>query len=224
MEHEIVNQITNFPLFDGIRQQDLEAMLHCLGAFCRDYKKSEILILEKSYMKNIGIVVSGSIQMIKEDVWGNQALLVKMKPAEIFGETFVCGTHPLAKVSFSAVSDSKVLFLPFYKVIGICNLSCVFHHRLIENMMKAIADKNIRLIEKIEVTSKKSLRDKIMTYLLQEAERAGKNTIFIPMNRKELADYLCADRSAVARELAAMREEGLLEFEKRKFHLLFKEE
>ena len=219
MKEEIVRQISNYPLFEGISKQDIQEMIQCMGGFCRTYQKSEILILEKSEIKNIGLIIQGSVYIMKEDVWGNQVLITKLGPAEIFGETFVCGSVRSAKVSFIAAEDTEVLFLPFHKVIGVCNLSCVFHHRLIENMMKAVADKNVKLMEKIEVTSKKTLRDKIITYLLQEKERFGSDIFTIPMGRQELADYLCADRKAPARELSLMKKDGLLEFEKRKFHL-----
>ena len=116
--------------------------------------------------------------------------------------------------------DTNVLYLPFRKVLHSCNLSCIFHHRLIENMVTLIADKNWQLMEKVEVTSKKTLRDKILTYLSLQAQKNGSKYFEIPLGRIELAEYLCADRSAMTRELANMKEAGLIDYEKNTFRLL----
>ena len=98
-------------------------------------------------------------------------------------------------------------------------MACVFHHRLIENMVRLICEKNIQLMEKVEVTSQKTLRDKILTYLRIQADRQGADRFEIPLKRTELAEYLCADRSALTRELARMKAEGLISYNKNTFYL-----
>lgn len=99
-------------------------------------------------------------------------------------------------------------------------MSCPFHHRLIENMVKLIGDKNVQLMQKIEVISKKTLREKILAYLRSQAPEDSNCRFTIPLGRLELADYLCADRSALTRELAHMKTDGLIWYEKNEFQLL----
>lgn len=214
--------ISRLPLFSGIREEDIPTMLSCLGSFQKSYKKDEIILIESNEVRNVGVILSGMVHMVKEDENGDQALLVSMRESELFGESFSCGSILNARVSFFAATPCTILFLPFYKVIHACKMTCTFHHRLIENMVRLIGDKNVQLMQKIEVISKKTLREKIMTYLRHQAMEQNSGYFSIPLGRIELAKYLCADRSAMTRELACMQEDGLIMFEKNKFRILVK--
>lgn len=213
-------ELAKFPLFTGIRPEDLPAMLHCLGSFQKCYRKEEMILLESNEIRNVGLILEGTVHMIKEDAEGYKTLLVSMGTGEVFGESFSCGSNPDARVSFLAAAPSIVLFLPFHRVIHSCKMTCTFHHRLIENMVRLIGDKNVQLMNKIEVISKKTLREKILAYLRHQAAEQGATRFTIPLGRLELADYLCADRSALTRELAAMKRDGLIDYEKNNFLLI----
>ena len=158
--------------------------------------------------------------MIKEDFWGNKTMLVRMRKDELFGETFACGEDNISVVTFVVSEDAKILFMPFDRVMHSCTLACVFHHRLIENMVHIIAHKNRDLMRKVEVISKKTLREKILAYLSVQAQNQGNRYFEIPLGRVELAEYLCADRSALTRELAKMKEDGLIDYDKNCFRIL----
>lgn len=207
-------QLTQLPLFTGVRKEDLSAMLTCLGSFQKNYKKDEIILLESNEVRNIGIILSGTVHMIKEDAEGYQTLLIAMKKGEIFGESFSCSSHLNAHVSFFAATPCTVLFLPFYKVIHSCKMTCTFHHRLIENMVQLIGDKNVQLMKKIEIISKKTLREKITAYLQNQALEQNSKCFTISLERLELAEYLCANRSALTRELSCMQEAGFIDYKK----------
>lgn len=207
-------ELTSHPIFNGIHEEDLPAMLKCLGSFQKNYHKGEIIILESNKAQNVGIILSGTVHMVKEDSEGYQTLLAAMKAYESFGESFSCGSNLDSHVSFFAASPCTILFLPFYKILHSCKLSCTFHHRLIENMVQLIGDKNVQLIRKIDIISKRTLRDKIMAYLQYEARDQNSDYFNISLRRLEMAKYLCVDRSAMTRELVRMQEDGLIVFKK----------
>lgn len=213
-------QLSRLPLFDGISEEDLPAMLRCMGSYQKKYQKDEIIFLESNEVRNVGIILSGIVHMVKEDTEGYHTILVTMQKGELFGESFSCGSHLDSRVSFLAAGPCIVLFLPFYKVIHSCKMSCIFHHRLIENMLRLIGDKNVQLMQKIEIISKKTLRGKIMAYLQNQSLEQNSREFTIPLGRLELAEYLCADRSALTRELSRMKKEGLIWHEKNKIQLL----
>lgn len=214
-----IHTLKKLPLFDGIREDDLPKMLDCLGGTVRQFKKNEIIILEDETIHVIGTPLSGTVHMIKEDIDGGKTLLVSIGEGELFGESFACGSQLHACVSFVAATPCTILFLPFHKVIHSCTLSCVFHHHLIENMVRLISEKNQRLMIKAAIISQKTLREKILAYLRNEAERQNSRRFTIPLGRVALAEYLCADRSALTRELSLMRDEGLIDYEKNTFIL-----
>ena len=206
-------------LFAGVSHDNLEIMLDCIGAIQKKYAKNSFVFLEGDEIKQVGVLLSGRIAMIKEDAWGGRSILTFIEQGGLLGETFVCSNEYNSSVSFQACSDSAILMMPFHKVVTTCNKVCVFHHRLIENMLVMMAEKNIKFIEKLEVNSKKNLREKIMTFLSQQSQKSGSKDFTIPLGRIEMADYLSADRSALTRELSRMKEEGLLEYEKNHFTL-----
>lgn len=212
-----LKKIQGHPLFEGIRQDQLPQLMECLGCYTRIYRKREIIILSEDPVKMVGIILHGGIHMVKENTDGSETLLVYMGEGELFGETFACGSSILSRVTFRTAVECEVLYLPFYKVIHTCTMPCMFHHRLIENMVMLLCEKNVQLMEKIEITSRKTLRDKILEYLKLRQEKAGEAEFEIPLGRVEWADYLCADRSALTRELARMEEEGLLTYQKNRF-------
>ena len=213
-------QMSKLPLFDGINEQDFPVMLGCVGYSTVKYEKGDYIILEQDHVKNVGVVLSGAVHMIKEDIWGNKTILAHIKSGELMGESFVLGETNQAKVTFLSAARSEVMFIPFDRIIHTCSHSCAHHRQLADNMVHMIANKNIQLMEKIEVSSKKSLREKIMAYLSIQAQRNDSIYFEIPLGRVELAEYLCADRSALTRELNAMRDEGMIDFDKNTFRIL----
>ena len=208
------------PLFAGIGLEDMEGMLGCIGYHVREYAKGEIIAFEEETINHVGVVMDGAVDMVKEDVWGNRTILLRSYREDIFGETFACGEDSLSVVTFVAAQDCKVLFLSFCRVMHTCTHACVFHQTLIENMVRIIARKNRELMRKIEVVSKKSLREKILAYLSIQSQSQGKKQFEIPLGRVEWAEYLCADRSALTRELAKMKEEGLISYHRNQFEIL----
>ena len=98
MENKLLSLDT--PLFEGITQQDRRPMLDCITYHTAVFSKGEIIAFEQENMKHIGIVLSGAVDMIKEDLWGNKTLLVRMRKNELFGETFACGNDSRSTVTF----------------------------------------------------------------------------------------------------------------------------
>lgn len=215
-----IESIVNTELFSNIKHDELDPMLHCLSYTISYYDKGDFIFLESEEIKSIGILLEGSVDMIKEDFWGNRTTLMRIKTGETFGETFACSTDTTSTVSFCASSKATVLFLPFNRVMHSCTMCCGFHHRLIENMVLIIAKKNKELMQKVEIISKKTLRDKIMAYLSVYAECQGTPYFEIPLGRIELAEYLCADRSALTRELSNMQADGIIDYDRNMFRLL----
>ena len=208
------------PLFCGIKPDEMNAMLGCIGYHIGTFKKGDSVAFEGDHLKHIGIIMKGSVDMVKEDLWGNKTMLMRMRKDELFGETFACGSDNLSVVTFLVSEDAKVLFMPFDRVMHSCTMACQFHHRLIENMVKIIADKNRDLMRKVDVVSKRTIREKLLAYLSIQAQVQKSRYVEIPLGRVELAEYLCVDRSALTRELVKMKEDGLIDYDKNCFRIL----
>ncbi len=216
---DFMNEVKS-PLFDGISPEDRKTMLGCIGYHIGTFRKGDIVAFEEENIKHIGILLSGAVDMVKEDLWGNKTMLVRMRKDELFGETFACGEDNMSVVTFVVSEDAKILFMPFDRVMHSCTMACVFHHRLIENMVHIIANKNRDLMRKVEVVSKRTIRERLLAYLSIQAQIQESRYFEIPLGRVELAEYLCVDRSALTRELAKMKDDGLVDYDKNCFRIL----
>lgn len=207
------------PLFIGIREEDLAKMLQCLNARIDAWQKDDILLLAGQPVSSVGIVLAGRVRIIKEDFAGNRTILAEIAPGNLFAEAFACARVNHLPVTVVSVTDGEVLWIDVRRVLHICPSACPFHTRLIENMLAVLASRNILLNQKIEHISKRSTREKLLSYLSDQADKQGSDEFDIPFNRQELADYLCVDRSAMSAELSRMQEEGILRFHFRHFVL-----
>ncbi len=210
--------IKNNPLFKGIGYTEFEKMYDCIEARSVKYKKDAIILLSGNTIHFIGLIISGSVKIIKEDMNGNIIILTELSASDIFGEVFACAEVDHSPVTVLAAEDSEVMLINYKKVITTCSSACCFHSRLIENMLSLIAKKNLLLNQKIEILSKRTTREKLFMFFDTQRGMAKKFTI--PYNREEMANYLCVDRSAMSNELCKMRDEGLIRFYKNEFELL----
>ncbi|MDL2215546.1 Crp/Fnr family transcriptional regulator [Ruminococcaceae bacterium OttesenSCG-928-N02] len=211
--------LQSIPLFKGIKGPEFDALFSCVGAKEEHFEKGEFVFLNGDHTNSIGIVLLGRVQVIKEDVFGNRAVLNDLGPKAVFGESFVCGGNYALTVSVQAVQSSDILFLPFDRIMHICPSACGYHNTLIKNMVEMVSRKNIKLMENLEITTKHSLREKVLAYLSQLAQEQGTATVTSALGRVDLADFLGADRSALTRELGRMRDAGLIQFEKNTYTL-----
>jgi len=207
------------PLFQGVEEIDLEAMLSCLGATERKYSKNDVILLAGTRVTSVGILVEGNAQITRDDAEGNRAILSELEKADLFAEAYVAAGSEEIPITVVATTDCRVVWVPFSKIVGTCSNACGFHKTLVQNMMKVIAVKNIWMNEKMRILSCKTTKEKLMTYLSDYSERTGKNKFKIPFSRNELADFLSVDRSAMSRELSRLRDEGYLDYHKNEFEL-----
>ena len=207
------------PLFEGIDRQDLKGFLKCLGARVLATKKGQTIFREGDPAGAIGIVVAGGVQLIREDYYGNRSVVGHVGEAQLFGEAYAFSTAATLPVSVVAQEEGAVVLLDGLRITGRCSNSCSFHNQVIFNLLRLVSNKNLMLHQKIQVTSQRTTREKLMAYLLSQAKLQGSNSFTIPYDRQALADYLEVDRSGLSAEISKLRKEGILESEKNHFRI-----
>ena len=211
--------LANTALFRGASPQEAEAMLNCLGTAERGYTKGEQIYHSGDYVTDLGMVLSGSVLIQTDDLWGNTTVLDRIGPGQIFAETYACVPGEPLMVDVVAAEGTQVLFLNVERVLRVCSHTCAHHSKLIRNLLLLSAQKNLNLSRKIFYTSSKTIRGRLLSYLSYQARRNGTPSFTIPFNRQQLADYLNVERSALSNELSKMQRDGLLVVEKNHFTL-----
>ena len=206
-------------LFSGLGDDDILSMLNCLNAAVRQYNKGEYVFRQGEYIHDLMILALGRIHIQKEDYWGNLNILNEIRSGEIFGEAYIVPDSGTLMNDIIAAEASTVLFFNMERILTVCPSACPFHTRLLKNMFYTISDKNKRLVQKISYISQRSTKEKLLSYLSDEAKRQNSSSFSIPFDRQQLADFLSVDRSAMSNELCRLRDEGMLDFHKNEFTL-----
>lgn len=207
-------------LFDRIKSEDLLRMLDCLNAQVIPVRRGQMILRQGDPAARLGIVLGGSVHVITGDEQGNHAVITAIHEREVFGEAYACAGAPALPVSVVAAEDSMVMLLEHERVITGCRNGCMAHSLLVTNLMRVIARKNLVLNEKLSIVTRKTTRDKLLGYLLEQRRRAGTPRFAIPFDRQGLADYLGVERSAMSAELSKMKKDGLIDYRKNEFEIL----
>ena len=207
-------------LFSGLVDEEIESMLSCLGSRLCKFDKGEYVIRQGEHLSDIIVLAQGNLYIQQDDYWGNRSILGQICVGEVFGEAYVAPESGFVTNDVVAVENSTVIFFDVKRILTTCSKACRFHSMLIQNMFFAISEKNRKLVCKLGHMSKRSTREKLISYLSEEAKNQNSSNITVPFNRQQLADFLSVDRSAMSNELCKMRDEGMIEFEKNRFKLL----
>ena len=220
-------------LFADFAKGEIPALLRMLRAKEASYSKGSFVLREGARRVPSAIVLSGSVHIIKEDFWGNRAILSEIGPGEMFAETYACMPGEPLAVSAAAAETCSCLFRDFTTILATQTvgqggnagetdavLLQAAKRRLLINLTQILAGKNLFLTKKMEHLTQRTTRQKLLSYLSDVQRRAGSAAFDIPFDRQELADFLAVDRSAMSAELSKLRREGVLEY--RKNHFLLK--
>lgn len=207
-------------LFKGIELEELKNLIKCLDGNIRKYVKGSYIIREGEEINSSGIILSGKAEIIKENLLGNKSILSFLEPSEIFGEVIVCTEKKKSIVSVVATETVVVLHIDFDRIINRCCNNCNYHTRLISNMMRVIAEKNVALNIKMDYLLIKNMREKLSTFLFAKYKENNSLSFNIDLNRNELSDYLNVSRASMCRELSRMKDEGIIDYYRNGFKIL----
>ena len=216
---EFLSTIRSAPLFSGVSEAELTAMLACLKAEKKDFPKEAFVLRAGDTAESIGLVLTGTVLVIQEDIWGNRNILSKAGLGQTFAAAYACAPGSRLNVSVVAETPVTVLFLKVKRILTVCPSACSYHSRIIRNLLGELAGKNLQFSEKLTHVGQRSTRSKIMSYLSAEAQRLGTYELDIPFSRQQLADYLGVERSGLSQELGKMKKDGLLDYRKSHFVL-----
>ena len=206
-------------IFDGIGIDNLSALLSCLGAKRQRLVKGEALMRAGERADRMGVLLSGALSISTYDLEGRRTIIKRIGPAEIVAAAQSLSGAETMSVDVEADEDSDVLLVKTDRILSPCENACVFHARLVRNLMRALAIKTIELNRKIEILSHRSTQDRLMAYLRSVAQQKGTDEFDIPFDRQQLADFLCVERSALSAEISRLSKLGLIMSRKNHFAL-----
>jgi len=218
---QYVKSLSKSPLFARISEKELITMLTCLRAQIISAEKGKTILHQGDPAKQFGVLVSGSANIIHVGETGNHIIIANVKPGETFAETFACSEFDALPVSVVANETCTVLMLEHRRVVTGCQNGCTMHSRLVTNLLKILAQKNLILNQKLQIVMQHTTREKLLLYLMTEHQKSESDRFAIPFDRQGLADYLGVERSAMSSELSKLQKSGILRYCKNEFEFLY---
>lgn len=210
----------NSILFGDIASSDCQKMYGCLNIIRKKYKSGEIIYSFESDKEKIGILETGSANMVRIDIDGNQTMLDHLAERDIFGEMIAFANQRGDQFQVICEQNCQVAYISYKRIVQQCAEACACHQQMIQNLLTIISEKAQTLSERIEIISNRSIRNKLIYFFQLQATKNGRKTFQIPFSVTTLAEYLCVDRSAMAREISNMKADGLVEMTRRNVTLL----
>ena len=207
------------PFFSGMTEQEILSILHCMDARIVKKVRNEYIFRSGESTESMGLVLQGAVLVIQEDLWGHRNILAKVLPGDFFAESYAATPGSVLNVSVVANEDAEILMLNVNRLLTVCHTACTHHTHLIRNLVSVLAGKVLAWDSKITHISKRSTREKLLSYLSAESIRQGKLSFDIPYDRQQLADYLSVERAAMSVELSKLKKEGILDTERNHFVL-----
>lgn len=207
-------------LFSGIAPEDIPQMLECLSATQKEYAKDEMVVREGDFVDDLGIILRGSAQSTKLSPAGKQIIVSLHSPGGYTAVLTAASRGRRCPMSVKAIEPLAVLFIPIQNILSPCTKLCMAHEQLLGNLFDSIAERALELHDRNDCLIMPTIRDKVLTYLTRVMREKGTETFKIPFDRQAMAEYLDVDRSALSRELAWMKRDGLIEFSRNEFRVL----
>ena len=217
---QYLSLLSRCELMEGIPPEALPELLSCLDVQLLTYQKDKVILQQDDPARFFGVVLSGRVQVLRGDMHGSHTIIAMLEPGELFGETFACAALPALPVNVAAATESTVLLFKHDRVVQACRRGCTAHSKLVVNLLRIMAKKNLLFSRKLEIVMQRTTRGKLMAYLSAQAELANACRFSIPLDRQQLADYLGVERSAMSTELNKLKKAGIIDFHKNEFQLL----
>jgi len=206
-------------IFHDISNEEVDAMIQCFRMRRARFESGRTICTYGECQGEVGVLLRGRAELVRFDQEGNRTILDQLESGGVFGEelTFVPALEDCVEVVSSG--DCEVLFMEYAHIMKRCEKACTHHSKLVQNMFHLVTEQVRRLSCRVEVLSRRSIREKLQCYFRLCCLETGSNAFQLPFTLSALADYISTDRSAMMRELKKMREEGLVSIDGRRVTL-----
>ena len=182
---------------------------NCIKMQRKNFNKGSIITTYIEKRKQICILLSGKADLIRYDLNGNKDIIESFMAHDIFGEAFY-PVHTNHELFVMAMDKCEVLLFSYDDIHEKCKNNCKFHATLVSSLLELVLEQIIHQNTRIEILSKRTIRDKLLTYFSILSSKSFNKNITLPMSLTSLADYLSVDRSAMTRELKYLVDEGFI--------------
>lgn len=216
-----MTDIKTSKLFCSITETEMERILKCSKAVLRSHPAGKYIFEQGGTPSKLFLLLEGQVQICKDFTSGKRDVLYLVEAGNVFGEIFLFGDRKRYWYDAVAVTDVKILEMPWDFFYHFCSNACEHHKQLTQNMLEILSENNFKITRKLHIVSTSSLRERIAIWLIDAMDE--NSVVNLPMNREQLADFLGVARPSLSRELMRMQKDGLIEVNKKTIRVCDKE-
>lgn len=209
------NFLKHTELFKDMEEGEIKSVLSRFQGYEKTFENKEVIYRTGDLVDEIGLILEGSANAVAYDYWGNESILGSIKGGEVFAVPYAAIAGAKLQNDVVANKNCTVLFLNIKDMLR----STREESALMQNLFLISIKRTLNLHSRMKHISEKTIRGKLISYLSEQSVTRGSSTFTIPFNREQLAQYLCADRSALSNELSKMQREGMIEYKLNSFAL-----
>lgn len=221
IKENIISSLIKSKLFKGLDESQIGEVLSFVAVIEREYSKNQVIINQGEPVSKIGVLEKGIAISTKYHIDGNAQILRIYNQGEIISLDAINTSLRTSPSTLTSQTDSKIFFIPYLKMIESDSIGANVKQTIMTNCSKILSNELIRLTYKIDVLSKRTLQERVMTHLSLMKERTGKDIFDIGMNQEQFAQYLCVNRSVLSKELNKMRTAGLIDYKRNRYKIFF---
>lgn len=211
--------MVNSELFKNVSEEEFLKMEKCFNMKRLSFKKDQTILSNTKNAGTVGIVIEGTVELIRIDYMGTRTILAEYEQGDVFGDVFsnISG----GEISIISKVDSEIIFLDYDHLINRCKKNCSYHNTVIQNMIEILSKRIFIQNERIEILTKRSIRDKLLEYFNTLSKKTRSKTIYLPFTYTDLADYLSIDRASMMREIKNLKDDQMIRTQNKMIKILY---
>ena len=209
----------NSELFKNVSEEEFSKMEKCFNMKKLFFKRDQTILSNTKNAGTVGIVIEGVVELIRIDYMGTRTILAEYEQGDVFGDVFsnISG----GEISIISKVDSEIVFLDYDHLINRCKKNCSYHNTVIQNMIEILSKRIYIQNERIEVLTKRSIREKLLEYFNTLSKKTRSKTIYLPFTFTDLADYLSIDRASMMREIKNLKDDQMIRTQNKMIKILY---
>ncbi len=202
---ELMGQID---LMKSITPQEIESYLIEGSCKITQYKKNNIVHFVGEVCSKLEIILSGKVVIERIDESGNLMTIAEFLGGDVLGGNLMFSKNPYYPMTVTAKEATLILEINKDRLFRLFS----DNHEFLSSYLEYVSDHTVILGDRIKHYVNRTIRESIISYLNFEAKKQNSSIIKLSMTKKALAERIGVQRTSLSRELAKMREDGLIEF------------
>ena len=208
--NKIIELLEKNDFFSCLNSEQISSIISKVKYTVKTYEKDSVIAMEDEECNSLGLILDGQVEVQRIYLSGKHIVLKRMTAGEVFGEAIIFSKINKYPATIISISKSNVAFIKKEDIIQLC----ILEESILKNFITLLSDKIFILNNKIKNISFKTVKQKVINYILEQMHEQKSSTIVLKANKEQISALIGIPRPSLSRELMKLRDEGIIDFDK----------